>query len=106
MTGLRYPFTLTKAGFALTFPLNMESPPSNLEKQPTVEELAESGPDLAKINLRSAAYRSMSSLRNTDVNQNLTAVRIQSAKFGTMQVFHNFEHFMCFTGFDQLPGFG
>ncbi|KAG0610894.1 hypothetical protein M758_7G099900 [Ceratodon purpureus] len=52
-----YPFTLTKAGYAMTFPLYMESAPSSLEKQPAVEELAESGSDSAKINLRSVAYR-------------------------------------------------
>lgn len=57
LTGLRYPFMLTKGGYAMTFPLNMENSPGNLDTQPSASELAYIGSDSAKMNLRSVAYR-------------------------------------------------
>ncbi|KAG0602409.1 hypothetical protein M758_10G012500 [Ceratodon purpureus] len=52
-----YPFMLTKGGYAMTFPLNMENSQRSFDSEPTGEELARSGGDSAKINLRSVAYR-------------------------------------------------
>lgn len=52
-----YPFMLTKGGYAMTFPLNMENSPGNLDTQPSASELAYIGSDSAKMNLRSVAYR-------------------------------------------------
>lgn len=48
---------LTKGGYAMTFPLNMENSPGNLDTQPSASELAYIGSDSAKMNLRSVAYR-------------------------------------------------
>lgn len=52
-----YPFMLTKGGFAMTFPLDMENSLKSFDSEQTAEELARSGSDSAKINLRSVAYR-------------------------------------------------
>ena len=99
-TGLRYPFTLTKAGYAMTFPLYMESAPSSLEKQPAVEELAESGSDSAKINLRSVAYRCVLSLQ--------MSIRIwvsTGTKCKIVPVPKSFEHLICHCGWQILTWF-
>lgn len=62
LTGLRYPFMLTKGGYAMTFPLDMENASRSLDSESTAGELAKSGQDSAKINLRSVAYKYMPSL--------------------------------------------
>jgi queuine tRNA-ribosyltransferase subunit QTRTD1 len=49
-----YPYMLTKGGYAMTFSLNME----NVSRSESMAgELAKSGQDSAKINLRSVAYK-------------------------------------------------
>lgn len=60
---------LTKGGYAMTFPLNMENSLRSLNSELTSEELARSGSDSAKINLRSVAYRYMPSLPCITFNQ-------------------------------------
>jgi len=50
---------LTKGGYAMTFPLDMESVSRNLHCESPAGELAKSGQDSAKINLRSVAYKYM-----------------------------------------------
>lgn len=52
-----YPFMLTKGGYAMTFPLDMENASRSLDSESTAGELAKSGQDSAKINLRSVAYK-------------------------------------------------
>ncbi|XP_024523842.1 queuine tRNA-ribosyltransferase accessory subunit 2-like [Selaginella moellendorffii] len=48
-----YPHTLTKGGYAMTFPLSMDEKPWKF----SLEDGAELGADFTKINLRSIAYR-------------------------------------------------
>lgn len=56
--GTRYPYMLTKECLALTFPLKMEVPLRNADRdmQPTPDHGVASGFSLAKVNLRSATY--------------------------------------------------
>jgi hypothetical protein len=59
---------LTKGGFAMTFPLDMENSLKSFDSEQTAEELSRSGSDSAKINLRSVAYRYMPSSPYSNFN--------------------------------------